>query len=58
MKDFLLFEYKGLKLSFAWYDLWIGAYIDTKNKRLYICIIPTILITIDLSKTKKINTYN
>lgn len=21
---------------FRWYDLWIGAYIDTKNKTLYI----------------------
>jgi hypothetical protein len=22
---------------FKWYDLWIGAYIDTENKRAYIC---------------------
>ena len=33
-------------LSFAWYDLWIGAYIDTKRRRLYICPIPCLLFTI------------
>jgi len=25
---------------FRWYDLWIGAYVDTKGKTLYICPLP------------------
>ncbi len=37
-----------LKISLAWYDLWIGAYIDVKKKKLHICILPTLLVTIDL----------
>jgi len=29
-----------IKPFFRWYDLWIGAYIDTANKSVYICLIP------------------
>lgn len=32
----------NLSLLFAWYDLWIGFFIDTKKKYLYIFFIPTI----------------
>lgn len=46
MKDCIIFEYKNAKLSFAWYDLWIGLFIDKNKKKLYICLIPTLLITI------------
>ena len=31
---------------FAWYDLWIGAYYDRAFQRLFICLIPTIVISI------------
>lgn len=31
---------------FKWYDLWIGAYIDTKTRVVYVCLIPTIGIRI------------
>jgi hypothetical protein len=48
MKDYKILEIKNIKLSFAWYDIWIGAYVDTKNKKIYICLIPTLLITINL----------
>ncbi|HNZ86711.1 MAG TPA: hypothetical protein PLD95_03800 [bacterium] len=48
MKSITIIKINKFKLSFAWYDLWIGAYIDKDNKNLYICIIPTILITINL----------
>lgn len=48
MKNIKIFEFGRIRLSFAWYDLWIGAYIDAKNKILYICLIPTILLTINL----------
>ncbi len=46
MKSFKIFEYKTVKLSFAWYDLWIGLFIDTDKRKIYICLIPTLLITI------------
>lgn len=49
MKSIKIFEIGRIRLSFAWYDLWIGAYIDTQNKKLYICVIPTILLTINFS---------
>ncbi len=39
----------NLRLSFAWYDIWIGIYIDTKNKKVYICPLPMILVTISLN---------
>jgi len=28
------------KILFAWFDLWIGAYWDPKNKSLYVCPLP------------------
>jgi hypothetical protein len=37
-----------IKLSFAWYDLWVGAFIDQAKRRLYICPLPCLLITIQL----------
>ncbi len=27
---------------FEWRDMWIGAYYDTKNRRLYVCLLPCI----------------
>lgn len=33
----------------AWYDLWIGAYWDTKNRRLYVLPVPCLGVVIDLS---------
>ena len=33
---------------FAWYDLWIGVFVDTKNRRIYIFPIPCIGLRIDL----------
>jgi hypothetical protein len=48
MRDYKLIEIKNLKISFAWYDLWIGIYIDKSNKKLYICLIPTLLLTIKI----------
>jgi hypothetical protein len=31
---------------FRWYDLWIGLYVDTKNRAIYICPLPMIGIKI------------
>lgn len=35
-------------VKFAWYDLWIGVFIDATNHVLYICPLPTLLITVQL----------
>ena len=48
MKDKIIWQNEKVKISFAWYDLWIGAFVDTNKKRLYICPLPTMLITINL----------
>lgn len=47
MKDYTLFNTSKFKISFAWYDLWIGVFIDTNKRSIYIYPIPTILITIN-----------
>ncbi len=47
MKDYIIFEFKNVKISFAWYDLWIGIFVNTDKRRIYICPIPTLLITIN-----------
>ena len=46
MKDYTILQTSKIEISFAWYDLWIGVFIDTNKKRIYICPIPTLLITI------------
>lgn len=35
------------RVLFAWYDLWIGAYYDRANRRLYILPIPCVGVVID-----------
>lgn len=47
MKEKIFFQNNRLKFSFAWYDLWIGFFIDSSKKKLYICPLPTLLITIN-----------
>jgi len=37
-----------IKFFFRWYDIWIGVYIDRKNKILYVCPIPMFGIKINL----------
>lgn len=37
-----------VSLFFRWYDLWIGAYIDTKNRAIYICPVPCLGVKIQL----------
>lgn len=33
-----------MKISpmFAWYDLWVGAYWDRKDRTLYVLLLPTL----------------
>jgi hypothetical protein len=53
MKSITLLKVNKFKLSWAWYDLWIGVYVDKDNRKLYICLIPTLLITVDLAVSSK-----
>lgn len=32
-------------IRFAWYDLWVGAFWDRKERVLYVCLMPTLLFT-------------
>lgn len=36
-----------IRLLFAWYDLWVGAFWDRKSRKLYILPLPCIGIVID-----------
>ncbi len=38
----------GVKIIFAWYDLWIGAFFDRQKKKLYILPFPMIGVVIQL----------
>ncbi|MEN0064945.1 MAG: hypothetical protein AAGA48_22560 [Myxococcota bacterium] len=29
-----------IRAFFAWYDMWVGAYIDRVNRRIYVCPLP------------------
>jgi hypothetical protein len=37
-----------IKIFLAWYDCWIGAFYDRKNKILYICPLPMIVIQVGM----------
>ena len=35
-----------VRFLFAWYDLWVGAYWDRKQRVLYVCPLPCVLIAL------------
>jgi hypothetical protein len=37
---------------FAWYDLWVGAFWDQKNRRLYVLPFPCIGLVFDFGTLK------
>ena len=39
-----------VKVFFAWYDLWIGLYVDRKGKRAYFCPLPCLVVCFDWNK--------
>lgn len=41
-----------MKLIFAWYDMWIGFFWDSKRKWLYFFPIPMVNLTNTLNKIK------
>lgn len=36
----------NVRLRFAWYDLWVGAYIDRARRTLYLCPFPMLLLVV------------
>jgi len=39
-----------IKPFFRWYDLWVGVFIDTSKKAIYICPVPTLGLKISWDK--------
>ena len=39
-----------IRVFFAWYDMWVGAYWDRKKRILYVCPIPCLCIEIRCEK--------
>ncbi len=37
-----------IEFQFKWFDLWIGLFVDIKNKALYFCPLPMFVIKITL----------
>lgn len=39
-----------IKPIFAWYDLWIGVFVDTTKRKIYVFPIPCFGVVIELGK--------
>ena len=37
-----------MSLHFVWYDMWIGAYWARKERALYVCLVPMIVLRIEM----------
>ena len=42
-----------IKPLFAWYDIWIGVFIDTRKQRLYVLPIPCVGVVIDFGPAEE-----
>ncbi len=31
-------------VRFAWYDMWVGAYIDRRTLTVYVCLVPMVVV--------------
>lgn len=38
----------SVRLRFAWYDLWVGAFVDRAQRKVYICPLPCVLLTVNV----------
>lgn len=36
----------SIRVFFAWYDLWVGAYIDRDARAVYLCPLPCLVIRV------------
>lgn len=41
---------RRVSLKFVWYDIWVGVFIDTPNRKIYFCPFPMIVILIRYGK--------
>ena len=39
-----LVQRRHVELKFAWYDMWVGVFIDAKTRTWYVCPFPGVLI--------------
>lgn len=37
-----------VRVFFAWYDLWIGAYVDRERRAIYFCPFPCLVVKVQL----------
>ena len=42
-----------IKPFFRWYDIWVGVFIDTKKRTVYICLFPMIGVKVELPQPQK-----
>jgi hypothetical protein len=42
----------SIRPLFAWYDLWIGAYWDRQNRRLYVLPLPCVGVVIQFKESR------
>jgi len=52
MKDENRAERMSIRPIFAWYDIWIGAFVDRPKRRIYIFPIPCVGVVIQLATLK------
>ncbi len=43
----------SVRLFFAWWDAWVGAYWDRRQRRLYICPIPMLGVVVQFRRPKR-----
>jgi hypothetical protein len=43
-----------IRIFFAWYDMWIGAYWSKKERALYICLLPMIVVEIAFGRKRSL----
>lgn len=43
-----------LRLFFAWYDIWVGAYWSQEKRTLYICAFPMICLSVQFGCNNKL----
>ena len=42
----------NIRPVFAWYDLWVGAYWDRPNRKLFVMVLPTLGFVVEIGVTE------